>query len=181
MYAHLVSYLLPYIIIIYILANTQCRDSNEPKCEDNIDKFLISYCRKTISNQCDACPTSTPQPVVPVPCTSSEPGTQCILYSCIFFHGQSIYNFHYTDVTTVMAAITNNTKCTNTSTSDTSSRQAVSQLSTVILGVLIGLLLIILVVVTTGWVWTCWTMKKQSNRTKLCTQCQVSTTTIAVL
>ena len=56
-----------------------------------------------------------------------------------------------------------------------------SKVPATILGVLMGLLTLILVVVTTGWVWTCWTMKKQSNRTKLCTQCQVSTTTIAVL
>ena len=43
-----------------------------------------------------------------------------------------------------------------------------------VLGVLAGLLAVALAFVLAGWVWTCWIMKKRSNRTQLHTKYQVS-------
>ena len=44
----------------------------------------------------------------------------------------------------------------------------------VALGTLTGPLLLILVLVVTGWVWTCWTLKKRKEETQHCQSCQVA-------
>ena len=49
-----------------------------------------------------------------------------------------------------------------------------SQVSAAVLGVLMGILLVLLVVVTSGWMWTCWTMKKWKSQVQISTQHQVS-------
>ena len=43
-----------------------------------------------------------------------------------------------------------------------------------VLGVLAGMLAVALALVLAGWVWTCWIMKKRSNRAQLYTKYQVS-------
>ena len=43
-----------------------------------------------------------------------------------------------------------------------------------VLGVLAGLLAVALALVLAGWVWTCWIMRKRSNRAQLYTKYQVS-------
>ena len=45
-----------------------------------------------------------------------------------------------------------------------------------VLGALAGLLTVVLALVVGGWVCTCWSIKKRSDRTQLYTKCQVNAT-----
>ena len=53
----------------------------------------------------------------------------------------------------------------NTGPSQTSKVNKERDSLTISLGVLVGILVILLVVVTSGWVWTCWTMKRNKATT----------------
>ena len=51
--------------------------------------------------------------------------------------------------------------------------ESTTQVLAAVLGVMTSLFLVVLALVITGWVWTCWTMKKKNKRTKVHTKCQV--------
>ena len=61
----------------------------------------------------------------------------------------------FAEATTITVISDGEGNCTNNYTEPSS-----AILCTVV-STLVGLLVILLVVVTTGWVWTCWTMKKR--------------------
>ena len=60
---------------------------------------------------------------------------------------------------------TSNEPKSNTSSSQASKVNNKRDSLIISLGVLVGILVILLVVVTSGWVWTCWTMKRNKATT----------------
>ena len=161
-------------------------------CEEKIDRLLMNSCR--------TCPRPSTQEVIsPTSCSNSVPGSTKFQQTWLL-NNPNMSLFLYTEVTRVIVSkivierastiCTPSTEpqqsaCTNQQVNSTTSSQktnsleankeADSQASAAVFGVLTGLLIVILAIVITGWVWTCCTMKKWKNKTQLCTQCQVST------
>ena len=64
--------------------------------------------------------------------------------------------------------VTSNEPKSNTNSSQTNNLKVTNERNSLIisLGVLVGILVILLIVVTSGWVWTCWTMKRNKATTQ---------------
>ena len=133
-----------------------CSDYSEDEyyCEE-LDAVLKEFCANITPTV--EIPTINCPPITPSQCSMAT-STTTIRSAC----SQSI-----TATTTIKVSpscsqphpASSHQKTTNQSLF----KSEVNSTSTAILGALLGLSVVLLAVVTTGWVWTCWTMKKREN------------------
>ena len=138
---------------------SQCSD-NEDQCESQVVMLLGSYCT---SNTTPPPTVTTDQPGLNFTCLSTMFKTVLVSPTCTSAVTVANQCTQLTSIATAPMSLAFSQTFPETGTTNNRIQKETNAAPLIILGVLFGLSVILLAVVTTGWVWTLWTLKKHQS------------------